>query len=149
MAFSAFHDFVTLVAGRYGEHGEPQFEEQNSDYESGTVTLGATTWRIRTARVTPTKLGAFVAVWCRDAQGETRPFGSSEMGSGLLVFVREEQHFGVFRFSPDVLDQLGVTCSDRHPGKRGFRVYPSWSSGLNAQAQRTQRDQAPAFEELR
>lgn len=148
MSFSAFQDFVTLVDGRYGDPGEPHAEDQNGDYESGTVVLGTKTWRIRTARITPKKSGAFVAVWCRDEQGDTRPFDSSESISGLLVFVREEQHFGVFRFSTDMLERMGVTRSERHPGKRGFRVYPSWSSGLNRHAQKAQRDQVSVFEIL-
>lgn len=149
MSFSAFHDFVTLVEGRYGEPGKPHTEEQNSDYESGTVMLGAKTWRIRTARITPKKPGAFVAVWCRDERGETRPFDSSESFAGLLVFVREKQRFGVFRFSADLLEHIGVTRSEHHPGKRGFRVYPSWSSGLNPQAVKAQQEQASVFEVLR
>lgn len=149
MLFSAFQDFVTLVDGRYGDLGEPQIEEQNSDYESGTVAIGDQTWRIRTARITPKKPGAFVAVWRRDEQGETRPFDSSENIGGLLIFVREGQRFGVFRFSTDLLERMGVTRSERHLGKRGFRVYPSWSFGLNSQAQKTQRDQAATFEILR
>lgn len=150
MSFSAFQDFVALVNDRYGAPGEPYAEEQNSDYESGTVALGANVWRIRTARVTPKKPGAFVALWCRDEQGETRPFDSSENVSGLLVFVPgEEQQFGVFRFTSDVLERMGITRSECHPGKRGFRVYPSWSSGLNRSAQQVQRDQASSFEILR
>lgn len=148
MPFSAFQDFVALADSRYGDPGQPHIEEQNSDYESGTVALGANVWRIRTARITPKKPGAFVAVWCRDGQGETRPFDSSENLAGLMVFVRDAQHFGVFRFSNDMLERMGVTRSERYPGKRGFRVYPSWSSGLNRHAQQAQRDQAPAFEIL-
>lgn len=149
MSFSAFQDFVTLADGRYGDPGEPHVEEQNSDYESGTVALGAKIWRIRTARITPKKPGAFVAVWCRDEWGETRPFDSSESLAGLLILVREGPHFGVFRFSADTLEHMGVTRSKRYPGKRGFRVYPSWNTHLNRHAQKAQRDQASAFEILR
>lgn len=148
MHFSAFEEFVSLVADRYGEPGRPHVEEQNSAYESGVVRLGSETWRIRTARVTPTKTGAFVAVWQRNADGETRPFDSAENIDGLLVFVREEQRFGVFRFSTQQLEDQGVTSSKRFPGKRGFRLYPHWTEDLNAQAARTQRIQAASFEML-
>lgn len=126
----------------------PQPEEQNGDYESGTVDFGGERWRIRTAMVTPTKPGAFVAVWQRDAAGATTPFGVDDATAGLLVFVAEGERFGVFEFSAAHLASLGVTRSATQPGKRGFRVYPSWSAGLNRQAQRSQVAQAPAFREL-
>lgn len=126
----------------------PWSEEESSGYESGTVSLGGELWRIRTARVTPTKPGAFVAVWERGPDGTTRPFAAEDRATGLLVFVTEGSQFGVFRFSRALLAELGITSSARARGKRGFRVYPSWSTGLNGQAARTQRAQAPAFEAL-
>jgi hypothetical protein len=52
----------------------------------------------------------------------------------------------VFRFTAADLDRLGITAG-RTPGKRGFRVYPSWCAGLNAQASATQRAHASAFSE--
>lgn len=123
-------------------------EEQNSEYESGIALIGEEWWRIRTARITPTKPGAFVATWTRDDKGKTRPFTVDESQSGLLVFVADGEHFGVFRFTSEDLKSLGYVTSGHHPGKRGFRVYPSWCTGLNPQASRTQRAQASAFEEL-
>jgi hypothetical protein len=51
----------------------------------------------------------------------------------------------VFRFTKTHLDQLGITAGT-HSGKRGFRVYPSWCTGLNASATETQREQARAFQ---
>lgn len=145
MQFAAFSDFVALVGDRYGEPGQPQPETQQSDYEAGVVDLGGERWRIRTARITPKKPGAFVAVWRRDERGETTPFAAKDAASGLMVFAREGERFGAFRFTRADLVRLGVTSSDEQPGKRGFRVYPSWNTGLNASAARTQRAQASAF----
>ncbi|HCS60695.1 MAG TPA: hypothetical protein DIW46_04735 [Microbacterium sp.] len=73
MVFSAFERYRDLTG-----IGPAQVlsEEQGSDYESGQVTLDSGTWRIRTARITPTKPGAFVAVWRRSSSGATEPFGS-------------------------------------------------------------------------
>lgn len=123
-------------------------EDQGSDYESGRVKIDADTWRIRTARVTPTKPGAFVAVWRRAQDGNTEPFSSSDECEGLMVFVRDGSKFGVFTFSREHLVELGVVQSTRAPGKRGFRVYPSWCANLNEQATRAQRAQASAFADL-
>lgn len=121
-------------------------ETQNSDYESGIAQISDETWHIRTARNTPTKPGAFVAFWRRDADGATTPFVDDDLSAGLLVFVQQQGRRGVFQFTGDHLAELGVTAG-RRPGKRGFRVYPSWCAGLNAQAAATQRSQAFAFRE--
>lgn len=145
MQFTAFERFHATAGDSIGEVRGPQAEEQNGDYESGVVTIGAERWRIRTARVTPVKPGAFVAVWTRDVLGETRPFGLDDDTAGLLVFVQDGVRFGVFRFTAQHLERLGITRSDGKPGKRGFRVYPEWSTGLNPQARRTQRAQSEAF----
>jgi len=120
-------------------------EEQNGEYESGRVTDGHRTWRIRTARVTPNKPGAFVAVWRRAADGRTEPFHADEDCDGLLVLVEDGPRFGVFAFTREHLAELGITQAPGRPGKRGFRVYPRWCDDLNRQATRTQRAQAPAF----
>lgn len=149
MQFTAFEHFVGIVGDQHGEPGFPQPEEQNGDYESGTVAIGSELWRLRTARVTPKKSGAFVAVWMRDEAGATCPFGADETVDGLLVFIREGDRFGVFRFTAPQLASLGITCSAAHPGKRGFRVYPSWCVNLNGQAARTQEAQSSAFTSLR
>jgi len=143
--FAAFHRFVTLVGNRFGEPGDPRPEEQRGDYESGIVRMGSELWRLRTARLTPTKPGAFVALWRRDEHGSTRPFDSDDRVRGLLLFVTDCDRFGVFRFTAPHLERLGVTRSAAHPGKRGFRVYPSWSEGLNRQAAEAQKAQASAF----
>ena len=127
-------------------------EEQNSDYESGRAKLQGTWWRVRTARITPTKPGAFVAVWTRTSEGVTAPFSGDEHEfngcAGLLVFVSEDEHFGAFTFTTASLVELGINSSQRSAGKRGFRLYPPWSTSLNPQATRTQRIQAPFFERI-
>ncbi|MGM7775419.1 MepB family protein [Arthrobacter sp. KNU-44] len=148
MNFHAFKRFIDLAPALADAQPLLQVEEQNSDYESGVARIGNEQWRIRTARITPTKPGAFVAVWKRGEGGSTRPFTAEESMSGLLVFVEEQERFGVFQFTKPHLISFGYVSSDLHPGKRGFRVYPEWCSGLNPQASRTQRAQGVAFSEL-
>jgi hypothetical protein len=65
----------------------------------------------------------------------------------LFVFVDQQDRRGVFRFTGAHLAELGIT-SGKRPGKRGFRVYPSWCTGLNDQAAATQRAQTRAFQEF-
>jgi hypothetical protein len=145
--FHAFKRFLDLQPAPGDSQPVIQVEEQNSDYQSGVVRIGKEQWRIRTARITPTKPGAFVALWKRGEFGSTRPFTSDESMSGLLVFVEDQERFGVFRFTTAHLISLGYVSSELHPGKRGFRVYPAWCTNLNSQASRTQRAQGAAFAE--
>lgn len=135
-----------IYAAKFGLSGAVTPEAQNSDYESGRIEADGQMWHIRTARNTPTKPGAFVAFWRRDENGLTVPFDSEDPAAGLLVFVEQEQRRGVFRFTASHLADMGIT-SGIGVGKRGFRVYPSWCHGLNAQARTTQRVQTPAFQE--
>ncbi len=148
MNFHAFQRFIDLAPALADALPVIEVEEQNSDYESGVARIGNERWRIRTARITPTKPGAFVAVWKRGEGGSTRPFTADESMTGLLVFVEEQERFGVFQFTKTHLVSLGYVTSDVHPGKRGFRVYPVWCTDLNPQASRTQRAQGAAFAEL-
>lgn len=143
MQFSAFEAYAAEVGATVAVTPETQ----NSDYESGIAQICDEAWHIRTARNTPTKPGAFVAFWQRDADGTTTPFSDDDLAAGLLVFVEQQGRRGVFRFTGAHLAELGIT-SGRRPGKRGFRVYPSWCAGLNTQATATQRAQAPAFQEF-
>lgn len=143
MQFNAF----AVYSAAAGISADVTPEAQTTDYESGIVQIGDEAWRIRTARTTPTKPGAFVAFWQRDADGRTAPFNDDDPAAGLLVFVEQQGRRGVFRFTGAHLIELGIT-SGRRPGKRGFRVYPSWCADLNAQATATHRAQAPAFREF-
>lgn len=146
--FHAFKRFTDFSLAPTDEKPVIEVEKQNSDYESGVARIGNEQWRIRTARITSTKPGAFVAVWKRGECGSTRPFTADESFSGLLVFVEEQERFGVFQFTKAHLISLGYVSSALHPGKRGFRVYPAWCADLNSQASRTQRVQGAAFSEL-
>lgn len=145
MRFSAFGWYVEHVLGRQDGLVRVEPEEQNSDYESGTTTIDGQRWRLRTARVTATKPGAFVAVWRRSRQGNTEPFPADESVAGLAVFVEQGANRGVFWFTGEHLRELGITSSERQAGKRGFRVYPAWCAGLNREAARSQAAQAAAF----
>ncbi|ADK27857.1 MepB family protein [Corynebacterium pseudotuberculosis] len=140
MTFKSFEQYATAKGLNCRVTPEPQ----NSDYQSGITEIAGTTWHIRTARTTPTKKGAFVAFWTRDKAGKTTPFSTQNAQGGLLVFVEQGTHRGVFTFTAEHLERLGITagCS---AGKRGFRVYPSWCTDLNPQATAAQRAQAPAF----
>ena len=143
MKFDSFYQFVAA----FNLEGSINETSDNANYESGIAELGAKTWHVRTARTTPSKPGAFVAFWQRDHEGESVPFEDSSCGDGLLVFVIQGDHRGVFQFSNQDLQRLGIT-SGATPGKRGFRVYPPWCEGLNSNALKTQKQQKASFKEF-
>lgn len=147
MPFSQFHAYATDALAPHGIASSVTPEEQSSEYEAGLATIGTETWHIRTARITPTKPGAFVAFWQRTESGETAPFPTTDVAAGLIVFVADSKKRGLMRFDRAMLQELGITSSASRPGKRGFRIYPAWCDGLNPQARATQRAQAPAFSE--
>lgn len=146
MEFTALERYRVASAAAIAATATP--EEQGSDYEAGRILIDGASWRIRTARITPTKPGAFVAVWRRSADGTTEPFDDADDCAGLLVFVSDGPRFGAFRFDRAHLTELGILRSGAAAGKRGFRLYPAWCTRLNPQATRTQHAQARAFTDL-
>ncbi|MFZ4842514.1 MepB family protein [Mycetocola saprophilus] len=129
-------------------HARVEDDVENADYAAGIVTLGSARWRIRTARITPTKPGGFVSAWRRGDDGITEPFTADPTLAGMIVFIEDRAHRGAFIWDTAKLTELGILRSSAHPGKRGFRVYPSWCTGLNRQAEATQRHQAAGFVDL-
>ena len=126
MQFTAFERFRTIVAASIGDVPQPEPEEQTGDYESGAVTIDSQLCRIRTARVTPVKPGAFVAVWTRDSLGATRPFDTDDRTDGLLVFVVDGERFGLFRFTIPRLsvarDEVPVVAVGEDPSRPDFDI---------------------------
>lgn len=104
--------------------------------------------RVRSGKITPTKVGLFVTHWRRAADGATGPFGTDDSADTLLVTASESGPHparGVFVFDRASLVTRGIVARDGHGGKRGFRVYPPWSPASPGQAARTQQWQVEHF----
>lgn len=123
----------------------PVPEADNQEYGAAVASLGQGRIRFRVGKLTPTKVGLFVAVWRRAQNGSTEPF-PAEDGTGLLVVtVREGNNMGHFSFPTSALVKHGIVSVKGAGGKRGFRVYPPWSEVRNRQAARTQQWQCDYF----
>jgi hypothetical protein len=120
----------------------------NADYGAQLLTVDGLTARLRIGRVTPRKVGLFVAVWERADDGTTRPFAAEGDAELLLVIVREGAKLGLFTFPREALREHGILSVSGEGGKRGFRLYPPWSETTSAQARRTQRWQQSYFEAI-
>ncbi len=124
-------------------------EQDNADYGAATATSGTALIRFRVAKVTPRKVGLFVAVWRRSASGGTEPFPADHPTANdadfLVISVREAGNSGHFLFPRSAVVTHGIGSVNGIGGKRGFRVYPPWSLTSNRQARKTQEWQNPYF----
>lgn len=125
-----------------------RLEVDNLEYGAAVARVGAAKVRYRVGKLTPRKVGAFVAVWRRAPDGSTEPFPAEEDIDLLIITVREGPDFGVFVFPKAALVDHRIVSMGGRGGKRGFRVYPPWSVTTNPQAQRTRRWQGDFFIQL-
>ena len=126
---------------------EIQEEIQNSEYGSAVFQLNCTSVRFRVAKITPTKIGQFVAFWEKDATNKNQAF-SVENAPDLLVintFSHDQQSLGQFVFPKEVLVKHNILKTATTKGKMAMRVYPSWDAPTSKQAIATQKWQLPYF----
>lgn len=124
-------------------------EAENAEYGAAVSTCGEALVRFRVGKLTPNKVGLFVAVWQRSIDGGTEPFPadhpSANDADALVVSVREGGNSGHFAFPKAALLKHGIVSVQGKGGKRGFRVYPPWSATSNRQARATQEWQSGFF----
>src|SRR5699024_6304151 len=123
-----------------------QEEKQNSQYGAGTFQLSSKTVRFRVAKVTPTKIGQFVAFWEKDGSNKNQAFSYEEAPDLLVITTfKNENEFGQFVFPKEILLKQEVLRSTSTKGKMAIRVYPSWETPSSKQAMETQKWQLPYF----
>ncbi|GAA3050859.1 hypothetical protein FHS39_001001 [Streptomyces olivoverticillatus] len=124
---------------------QPVPEPESAEYAAHGFTLDGLSVRFRVAKTTPTKVGQFVTVWQRSAEGPIRPFDAADGVDLFVISSRDSGHFGQFVFPRDVLCERGIVSRNGSGGKRGFRVYPPWVTTTNRQARSTQAWQVNYF----
>jgi len=102
-------------------------------------------FKFRKAKVTPKKIGLFVALWKRDNDGQTIPFTADDHFDYYLISVEQDQHCGLFVFPKQTLIENCILTAGCQVGKRGFRVYPDWSIPTNKQASKSKQWQHTYF----
>jgi hypothetical protein len=137
-----------LLRASHRQCSEIAADATNADYGAQLLTIDGLTARLRIGRVTPRKVGLFVAVWERAEDGSTRPFAAEGNTDVLLVIVRDGARLGLFAFPREALREHGILSVAGEGGKRGFRLYPPWSEASSAQARRTQHWQQRYFETI-
>lgn len=125
-----------------------EIELESQEYFAHNFELGGQKVKFRTAKITPTKTGQFVTIWKRNEKGITEPFSISDDIDFYIIATRKDKKFGLFIFPKKVLYENRILSDKTRDGKRGIRVYPTWDSTTNKQAQKTQLWQAKYFLEI-
>lgn len=142
-------DIIQKSCQIYGANGlnmtniEP--EPEHKDYGAFNFMLNNTPAKFRVAKVTPVKEGCFVALWKRDENDKSVPYGDHDPFDIVIIHVQDQNQEGQFIFTKDALIQNNILSVNGRGGKRGFRLYPSWVAPTNKQAQKTQSWQLPYF----
>lgn len=99
----------------------------------------------RVSKITPKKIGQFVAIWKRNESGVTEPFDVVDDIDFIAITSKRGDTLGQFIFPKAVLADNGIITQNGKEGKRGIRVYPLWDMVTNKQAEKTQRWQTKYF----
>lgn len=126
----------------------PQIEAQNAEYGAYVFNLNGLSIRFRVAKITPTKVGQFVTLWERIADGPIQPYDVLGEVDLFVISTREGNNFGQFIFPKFVLSEHDILSSNGKGGKRAIRVYPPWAKTTSPQAQKTQKWQLEYFLEI-
>lgn len=120
-------------------------EKEHANYSAYNFMLAGKQVKFRIAKITPIKEGAFVALWKRDINKKTIPYDASDLFDLYIIHIKDEQRQGQFIFPKEILVKNGILSLNNKGGKRGFRLYPTWTTPSNKQAQKTQAWQIPYF----
>src|SRR5690554_6010639 len=113
-------------------------EKESQEYSAHTFQLGDRKLKFRTAKITPSKTGQFVAIWKRNEAGITEPLDVADDVDFLIIATKMESRLGCFIFPKAILHEKRIMSDNVRDGKRGMRVYPTWDITTNSQAQKTQ-----------
>ncbi|CAJ1376518.1 unnamed protein product [Effrenium voratum] len=118
-------------------------DPKGAAYDAYSLQVGGKQCAYRTAKITPTKNGAFVTCWKRPDGGAIVPLTAEDLHT-LLVAVEEAGNFGMFVFPAQDLLSKGILSGGKK-GKLSFRVYAPWVVTESAQAAATQAWQRTFF----
>lgn len=114
-------------------------------YGACSFTLNGRPIQYRVAKITPNKVGQFVAIWKRSKGGITEPYDQEDELDFIIITARKDEQWGQFIFPKSLLVDKGIISSPQQGGKRGIRVYPPWDQAPNKQAAKSQAWQTAYF----
>lgn len=123
-------------------------EEWNQEYEAMEFELFQYRIKSRLGKKTPKKKGYFVTLWEKDKNNQNIPIDLDKMSDYLIIHIIDQELNGMFVFDKKTLLTKGILSDINHKGKMAFRVYPTWETGLNTSANKTQQWQKSHFIDL-
>jgi hypothetical protein len=120
-------------------------DSESAEYQACSFQLNSFQIIHRLSKITPTKIGQFVAIWKRNDKGITAPFDASDNFDFILITSKSGENLGQFVFPKSVLLEKGIISNNNTSGKRGIRVYPPWDVPTSKQAEKTQLWQTKYF----
>lgn len=119
------------------------------EYLGYNFDLGTNKVKFRKAKITPKKIGQFVTLWRRNADGITEPFNVNNDFDFYIIYIEKDEQQGFFLFPKLVLGEKQILTKGTTEGKRGFRVYPNWDIPESKQAEKTKAWQVEFFVDLK
>lgn len=121
-------------------------EVENRDYESFSFFVNNFYVKFRTAKITPTKEGSFVAFYKRNELTKIiEPYDYNDKFDFLVIATNKNSYYGFFIFPFSILFSKHIISSDKKEGKRAFRVYSAWDKPNNSQAINSKKWQSEFF----
>ncbi|WP_018343582.1 MepB family protein [Cytophaga aurantiaca] len=139
LAKELIYDVCGLEFKNFQQHTE------STEYAACSYELNGNKIEHRCSKITPTKIGQFVTIWKRNAEGITAPFDVSDGIDFIIITVRSDENIGQFIFPIPILADKGIVSRKGSSGKRGIRVYPPWDQPTSKQALATQAWQSGFF----
>lgn len=122
-----------------------QEEIQNNKYNGYRFSIDDRIVRMRDGKITPKKIGFFVAFWEKDDNNKNQAYSIYDSTDLLIINTFDHDRKGQFVFDKDILRKQGVySCQDKK-GKMSMRVYPDWSKPDSLQAKKTKSWQEKYF----
>lgn len=120
-------------------------DNECADYFGCNFKIGNYHIKFRQAKTTPKKTGLFVTLWKRNNENKTEPFSVNDPFDFYIITTKQENNFGFFIFNKDIFSEKNILTNLNKEGKRGFRVYPTWTKTENNQATKTKKWQNEYF----
>lgn len=120
---------------------------RNQEYSAAYFGVNGLNIVYREAKITPKKIGQFVAVW-KKKKGINAPYDSTDNIDILIINVCQKDNIGQFIFDKEILIKKKILTHEEILGKMAFRVYPPWSKPISKQAITTQKWQLKYYVSL-
>lgn len=120
-------------------------DSECEEYSGFNFQIGKLNFKFRKSKITPKKVGQFVTLWKRNSQNQTEPYDENDDFDFYVFAAAQEENFGFFIIPKSILVERNILSTQSKYGKRGFRLYPTWTNTDNKLAAKMQACQTQYF----